>query len=105
MPPQRRFKLHEQAAAPFIEYFSVSERLVSVDASSGAMEPLWDKVHELFTSLSLVAWRPVETVLVFAMGWYPHPPPCPLPVDPAPSSSSSWQRACVWGRWTWAAPT
>ena len=65
---QRRFKMQEKAVQPFLEYFRSSDRMVTVDVSSGAMEPIWDKVHEVFTSMSLVAWRPVESVLIFAMG-------------------------------------
>ena len=53
---------------PFIEYFKSTNRLVTVDASSGATEPIWDKVHELFTDKQLSAWRPVDSVLVFATG-------------------------------------
>ena len=65
---QYRFKMQEKAVQPFIEYFHSTDRMVTVDVSSGAMEPIWDKVHEVFTSMNLVAWRPVESVLIFAMG-------------------------------------
>lgn len=65
---QYRFKMQEKAVQPFLEYFHSSDRMVTVDVSSGAMEPIWDKVHEVFTSMGLVAWRPVESVLIFAMG-------------------------------------
>lgn len=65
---QYRFKMQEKAVQPFIEYFRSSDRIVTVDVSSGAMEPIWDKVHEVFTAMNLVAWRPVESVLIFAMG-------------------------------------
>ena len=60
--------MQEKAVQPFIEYFHSTDRMVTVDVSSGAMEPIWDKVHEVFTSMNLVAWRPVESVLIFAMG-------------------------------------
>lgn len=60
--------MHENACRPFIDYFSSSDRLVSIDVSSGAEEPIWDKVHEFFTGLHLQAWRPVNSILVFAMG-------------------------------------
>ena len=69
---QRRFKMQEKAVQPFLKYFRSSDRMVTVDVSSGAMEPIWDKVHEVFTDMSLVAWRPVESVLVFAMGELRH---------------------------------
>ena len=65
---QYRFKMQEKAVQPFLEYFRSSDRMVTVDVSSGAMEPIWDKVHEVFTAMDLVAWRPVESVLIFAMG-------------------------------------
>ncbi|CAI8026970.1 hypothetical protein GBAR_LOCUS15446, partial [Geodia barretti] len=52
----------------FLEYFSSSDRLLSIDVSSGAEEPIWDKTHEFFTGLQLKAWRPVNSMLVFAMG-------------------------------------
>ena len=65
---QYRFKMQEKAVQPFLDYFRSSDRMVTVDVSSGAMEPIWDKVHEVFTSMGLVAWRPVESVLIFAMG-------------------------------------
>ena len=60
--------MQEKAVQPFLEYFNSSDRMVTVDVSSGAMEPIWDKIHEVFTSMGLVAWRPVESVLIFAMG-------------------------------------
>ena len=53
---------------PFLDYFKASDRVVTVDVSSGATEPIWDKVHEVCTSMHLQAWRPVDSVLVFAMG-------------------------------------
>lgn len=56
------------ALQPFLSYFKRCDRVVSVDVSSGASEAIWDKVHEVFTSLHLRAWRPVDSVLVFAMG-------------------------------------
>ena len=60
--------MHNKAAQPFIDYFRSSNRLITVDVSSGAMEPIWDKVHEVFTDMDMIAWRPVDSVLVFAMG-------------------------------------
>ncbi len=60
--------MHEKAVVPFLDYFRSSDRMVSINVSSGAMEPIWDKVHVLFTDLHLQAWRPVDSVLVFAMG-------------------------------------
>lgn len=60
--------MQERAIQPFLDYFRDSNSLVTVDVSSGAVEPIWDKVHEIFTNMGLVAWRPVESVLVFAMG-------------------------------------
>lgn len=65
---QRRFQMHEKAVQSFLDYFKFRERIVTVDVSSGASEAIWDKVHEVFTSLHLKAWRPVDSVLVFAMG-------------------------------------
>ena len=56
------------AINPFLQYFEDSNRLVTVDVSSGAMDPIWDAVHHLFTTLELTAWRPVNSVLVFALG-------------------------------------
>ena len=56
------------AINPFLQYFKDSNRLVSVDVSSGAMDPIWDAVQQLFISLDLAAWRPVNSVLVFALG-------------------------------------
>ena len=60
--------MHIAAVSPFTQYFADSNRLVTIDASSGAMEPIWDAVHHFFTSLHLTAWRPVNSVLVFALG-------------------------------------
>ena len=69
---QRRFQMHEKAVLPFLDYFKAGERVVTVDVSSGATEAIWDKVHEVFTALHLQAWRPVNSVLVFAMGKHCH---------------------------------
>ena len=60
--------MHDAACKPFLEYFSSTDRLVSIDVASGAEEPIWDKVHGFFTGLQLQAWRPVNSILVFAMG-------------------------------------
>ncbi|XP_064384200.1 uncharacterized protein LOC135333213 isoform X2 [Halichondria panicea] len=62
-----RFLMHEKAVQPFVQYFQSCDRLVSVDVSSGASEAIVDRIHQVFTSLNLQAWRPVNTVLVFAM--------------------------------------
>ena len=59
--------MHQKAAAPFVDYFSKQKRLVSVDVSSGLEEAIWDKIHEFFTTIDLHAWRPVYSVMVFAM--------------------------------------
>ena len=67
---QYRFKMQQKAIQPFLDYFRDTKRLVTVDVSSGAMEPIWDKIHDILHSFGLVAWRPVESVLVFAMGEY-----------------------------------
>ncbi|CAI8026968.1 hypothetical protein GBAR_LOCUS15446, partial [Geodia barretti] len=70
---KRRFHMHENACKAFLEYFSSSDRLLSIDVSSGAEEPIWDKTHEFFTGLQLKAWRPVNSMLVFAMGTWAFP--------------------------------
>ena len=64
--------MHEDASKPFQDYFSSTDRLLSIDVSSGAEEPIWDKIHEFFTGLQLKAWRPVNSILVFAMGTLGH---------------------------------
>lgn len=60
--------MQEKAVQPFLDYFAASDRILTVDVSSGAADPIWDKVHEVCTSMHLQAWRPVDSVLVFAMG-------------------------------------
>ncbi len=66
-PHQRRFIMHQNVCAPLLNYFS-PDRTVSLDVSSGQHDAIWDKVCEVFTNLGLHAWRPVDSVLVFALG-------------------------------------
>ena len=68
--------MHDDACKPFLDYFTSTDRLASIDVSSGADEAIWDKVHEFFTGLQLQAWRPVNSILVFAMGQYYLQPTC-----------------------------
>ena len=68
--------MNENASRPFLEYFSSSDRLVTINVSSGAEEPIWDKVHGFFTDLHLQAWRPVNSILIFAMGELSEYKPC-----------------------------
>ena len=50
-----------------LNYF-LPDRVVSLDVSSGQHDAIWDKMYEFFTSLDIRAWRPVDSVLVFALG-------------------------------------
>ena len=63
---KRRFIMHQNVCAPLLNYFS-PDRTVSLDVSSGQHDAIWDKVCEVFTNLGLHAWRPVDSVLVFAL--------------------------------------
>ena len=35
--------MHENASQPFLDYFSASKRLVTIDVSSGSEAGIWDK--------------------------------------------------------------
>lgn len=59
--------MHQNVCTPLLNYFS-PDRVVSLDVSSGKHDAIWDKVHEVFTSLGIHPWRPVDSVLVFALG-------------------------------------
>ena len=59
--------MHQNVCTPMLNYFS-PDRVVSLDVSSGQHDAIWDKVHKVFTSLNIHAWRPVDSVLVFALG-------------------------------------
>ena len=59
--------MHQNVCAPLLNYFS-PDRTVSLDVSSGQHDAIWDKVCKVFTNLGLHAWRPVDSVLVFALG-------------------------------------
>ncbi len=65
---QQRYRLHEESIAPFLDFFRSTNRLATIDVSSGAAEPIWDKIHEFFLSNNLHAWRPIDSILVFAFG-------------------------------------
>lgn len=60
--------MHENACQPFLDYFSASKRLVTIDVSSGSEAGIWDKAFNLFTGLDLKAWRQVDSNIVFALG-------------------------------------
>lgn len=60
--------MHESVSRPFLDFFHSTGRLVTVDVSSGELEPIWDIVQSFFIAKQLQANQPVDTVLVFAMG-------------------------------------
>ena len=65
---QHRYKINEQATAPFIKYFKCSKRLISIDITSDNVGSVSDAVYDIFTSLHVTPCRYEDTVLVFTLG-------------------------------------
>ena len=65
----RRFQKYEDSVHDFIDYFRSSERLLTVDTSSGRNDVVWDSIKEYFLDSEFVPMlRPVEIVILFCFG-------------------------------------
>ncbi|ESO97288.1 hypothetical protein LOTGIDRAFT_159309 [Lottia gigantea] len=62
---KKRAMLFDQNVKPFLDYFQKSERLLTVDTSTGMLEFIWSKVCEVFSDLELNTLQNVETVIIF----------------------------------------
>ncbi|XP_055349288.1 uncharacterized protein LOC129596122 [Paramacrobiotus metropolitanus] len=63
---QRRYALYESAVLNFLQYFRETGRLVSVDASSGVPDLIWQKISDFLIHMDFVPKRAVNCVIVFA---------------------------------------
>jgi len=62
----KRFQKYEESVRDFIEYFKSSERLLTVDTSSGRNDIVWDSIKEYFLDSDTVEMmKPVEIVILF----------------------------------------
>ena len=65
----RRFKKYEESVRDFIDYFRESDRLLTVDTSSGRNDVVWESIKTYFQDSEFVPMlRPVELVLLFCFG-------------------------------------
>ena len=67
---QRRAALFEQNVKHFVEYFSETERLVTVDVTCGVADFIWHKVNQVVCDLDFHPCRTVNTVVLFSFGKY-----------------------------------
>ncbi|GAV02955.1 hypothetical protein RvY_13455 [Ramazzottius varieornatus] len=63
---QRRYALYESAVMNFLQYFRETGRLVSVDASSGVAELIWQKISDFLIHMDFVPKRAVNCVIILA---------------------------------------
>ncbi len=63
---QRRAELYQQSVKSFLDYFSKSERLITVDVTSGVADLIWNQVHDTMCELDFHPHRVVNTVVLFA---------------------------------------
>lgn len=63
---QRRYALYESAVLNFLQYFRETGRLVSVDASSGVAELIWQKIADFLIHMDFIPKRAVNCVIIFA---------------------------------------
>jgi hypothetical protein len=63
---QRRYALYESAVLNFLQYFRETGRLVSVDASSGVAELIWQKISDFLIHMDFIPKRAVNCVIIFA---------------------------------------
>lgn len=57
--------MYEQSAKSALDYFAKSEKLVTVDVTSGVADLIWHGVHKLMVNFDFVPQRVVNTVLMF----------------------------------------
>ena len=62
---QKRAELYHLSVKPFLDYFSESDRLVTVDVTSGIADLIWNQVHETMCTLEFHPNRVVNTVMLF----------------------------------------
>ncbi|KAK6191370.1 hypothetical protein SNE40_003079 [Patella caerulea] len=62
---KRRAALFDKNVRPFLDYFQRSERLLTVDTSSGVVDLIWGKICEVFSDLELQNLQNIETVIIF----------------------------------------
>ncbi len=62
---QRRAELYQQSVNPFLDYFAKTERLVTVDVTSGVADLIWNQVHLTMCQLDFHPNRTVNTVVLF----------------------------------------
>jgi hypothetical protein len=61
----RRHALHENASRPFVKFFSQAQRLITVDASSGDKEAIWEAVRKLTADLQFPVKKHDDPVILF----------------------------------------
>lgn len=64
---QKRAAIFETSAKPFLEYFSKSSRLLTIDVTCGNAELMWNQVLEMFSELKFSASKIVNPLLLFAL--------------------------------------
>ncbi|KAL8559351.1 hypothetical protein ACOMHN_045071 [Nucella lapillus] len=62
---KRRITLFDNNVRPFIDYFSESERLISLDVTGVPMEVVWSRLCELFAGLHIDSAAHVNYILIF----------------------------------------
>ena len=67
---QRRAELYQQSVNSFLDYFAKTERLVTVDVTSGVADLIWNQVHLTMCELEFHPSRAVNTVVLFVFGKY-----------------------------------
>ena len=67
----KRFQKYEESVRDFIEYFKSSDRLLTVDTSSGRNDVVWDSIKEYLLDSALIPMmKPFEIVVLFCFGMY-----------------------------------
>ncbi|GAB1599838.1 uncharacterized protein LOC115217354 [Argonauta hians] len=63
---EKRLTLYSNAVKPFLEYFRKSDKMISIDSSSGRIDTICTILTDLMTSLNMPSQKAINTVLYFA---------------------------------------
>lgn len=63
---EKRLSLYTNAVKPFLDYFKKSDKLISLDCSSGKVEMMWSSLRDFLKSNNMHSHKSANTVIYFA---------------------------------------
>lgn len=66
---KRRFALYEKSVKDFLHYFSLEDRIVTVDTSAARVQHVWEAMMDFFAAeMDFSASRVINTIVLFSFG-------------------------------------